>query len=238
METFRVHLVFVEPLLGTRPGDPELVAKWIASKAPDVVKREEEIKVATEQALEEQLEKATCVFPADADGPFLWDYQAKGFFKSAVENLRRDDGTDHYAKALKACRKLIDGNLFIGADANLFKAKTIMERQANRRIRLVLPAGQALGICERPLRAQTAQGERVSLARSQMAPPETSIDFDIVCLSQSLADVVEECLDYGAFSGLGAWRNSGMGRFMFTLTTDYKRRALKKPKAEEPAAKE
>jgi hypothetical protein len=30
-------------------------------------------------------------------------------------------------------------------------------------------------------------------------------------------DVITECLDYGAMSGLGEWRTGGYGRFEYTL---------------------
>lgn len=202
MAKFHIKLTFTEPLLGTRPGEPELVAKWIASKAPDVALTTEEVAVATEQALDKQLELATCVFPDDGTGPFLFDYQFKGFCKSAAENLRRFDEGEYHSSALKASRKLIDGGV----------------HAMPRRIMLHLPDGQELGICERPLRAMTAQGERVALARSQMAPAGTWCEFDLIVMDTRLADCVEEWLDYGALVGMGAWRNSGMGRFSHELT--------------------
>ena len=70
-----------------------------------------------------------------------------------------------------------------------------------------------IGVCQRPLRAQTAQGERISLAMSEEIPAGASITFDIVCLSSDHEKAVREWLDYGRFSGIGQWRNSGKGRF-------------------------
>ena len=67
---------------------------------------------------------------------------------------------------------------------------------APRQILLVPPPGQLLGEvvrqfgcrglkevttghCERPLRAQTAQGERITLAHSETAPAGTTVDVEI-----------------------------------------------------------
>ena len=81
-----------------------------------------------------------------------------------------------------------------------------------RRIPLTLPEGGEIGICERPLRAQTMQGERVALAKSESVPAGTTFAITVTMLNPDLEDVVREWLDYGALRGIGQWRNSGMGR--------------------------
>lgn len=70
--------------------------------------------------------------------------------------------------------------------------------------------------CQRPLRAQTAQGERVSLANSEEIPAGSSCEFDVTLLDDSHEKVVREWLDYGILRGIGQWRNSGKGRFTYT----------------------
>ena len=72
--------------------------------------------------------------------------------------------------------------------------------------------GMKLDFCERPLRAQTPMGERVSIAKSESVPAGTTAEFEIECLDPKLEDMVRECLDYGAKRGLGQWRNSGKGQ--------------------------
>jgi hypothetical protein len=74
-----------------------------------------------------------------------------------------------------------------------------------------------IAFLERSLRAQTAQGERVSLARSEMIAAGSSIEFDVELLDVFGEKHLREWLDYGAKRGLGQWRNSGMGRFTYTL---------------------
>lgn len=73
--------------------------------------------------------------------------------------------------------------------------------------------GLKMDYCERPLRAQTPMGERVSIAKSETVPAGSTVEFEFVCLDPNLEKMVRECLDYGVFRGLGQWRNSGKGRF-------------------------
>lgn len=72
--------------------------------------------------------------------------------------------------------------------------------------------------CQRPLRAQTAQGERVSLANSEEIPEGSGCEFDVVCLDDAHEKAVREWLDYGRLRGIGQWRNSGKGRFTYEIT--------------------
>lgn len=196
-KTYNVYLSFTEGLLGTASADQELHDTYIASKAPDAPSRKEEVAAL---GVDEVVEKGMTVFPRTEDGmPFLWDYQVKGFFKDAASMLRRIPGTQ--SKKLTAYKKVIDGLVF----------------PQPRRILLDLPAGAEVGELQRPLRAQTAQGERVAIAHSEMCPAGTSMSFQIILLDETLEKAVREWLDYGALRGIGQWRNSGMGRFEYTM---------------------
>lgn len=194
METYKinVHATFTEELLGTASANTELHSEYIASKAPDALKLEEEIEALGADAVEA---KGMTVFPKDENGnPFLWDYQLKGFFKGACSFLRRVPHTK--ASALKSYKKQLDGLLFVFP----------------RRIPLQLSG--PLGRCQRPLRAETPQGERVALSDSETAPEGTVIDFTVECLTKEVYDVALEALEYGKLHGVGQWRNSGKGRFV------------------------
>ena len=198
-ETWVVKLTFTEELLGTKSANPDAMREFIASKRPDGVD-EEEIEALPE--VEEELQKSTTVFPRDGDGnPYLLDYQVKGFFKGACGALRRVQGASNHSVGLKAYKKEIDGLVFTYP----------------RNIELVLPDGGEIGICERPLRAQTQQGERVSLARSETVPAGTTATVTIKMLSGHLIPLMEEWLDYGALQGMCQWRSSGKGRFTYEV---------------------
>lgn len=189
--TIKCKLTFFEQLLGTASNDPDIHGSYIASKAPDAMSVAEEIEAV---GLDDVIERGMTVFPRDKDGnPFIYDYQIKGFFKDACAALRKVKGTK--ASKVKAYKKEIDGLLFVHP----------------RKILLQMPG--PLGECQRPLRASTAQGERVALAHSEAAPAGTVIEFEILCLTEDMQDLAYECLDYGELRGLGQWRNSGAGRF-------------------------
>lgn len=71
----------------------------------------------------------------------------------------------------------------------------------------------AITICQRSLRAQTAQGERTALSSSEECPAGTTCEMTILCLDDAHEKAVREWLDYGALRGIGQWRNSSKGRF-------------------------
>lgn len=191
MHTLKVRLTFQEEILGTASNNPEIHSEFIASKAPDAMTAEEEVAAI---GVDGAIEKSMTVFPRNPDGnPILFDYQIKGFFKDACGVLRRVPNTK--ASKVKAFKKEIDGLVFV----------------APRMIPLNMPSH--LGTCERPLRASTAQGDRVALANSETAPAGTTIEFEIQCLTKDMYNLVKELLDYGVLRGIGQWRNSGKGRF-------------------------
>lgn len=192
-ESVRVRLTLIEPLLGTASANPDIHREFIASKNPDGGSIEDEVAAIGADAV---ADKGMTVFARMDDGtPMIWDYQIKGFFKDAAGMLRRVKSSK--SSKLKAYKKIIDGLIFV----------------EERRIPIEFE-GQ-LGNCQRPLRAQTAQGERVALAESEMAPAGSTLTFTITTLEDGLMPAIEEWLKYGRLRGLGQWRNSGMGRFEF-----------------------
>jgi len=201
MKTVKVRLSFREELLGSLPNDRDIYRSFIASKAPDAASIEDEVESV---GIEGVVEKSITVFPRNANGePFIYDYQIKGFFKDACAMLSRlaPKGGDGKKKAcnesskLKAYKKIIDGLIFVEPRE------------------IVISGAESIGLCQRPLRAQTAQGERVALAISESIPAGAHIEFDVICLDDDNAKAVREWLDYGTLRGLGQWRNSGKGRF-------------------------
>lgn len=194
MRTLKVHVEFLEELLGTASSDPKIHERFIASKAPDAPKLEEEVESLGAEAVEE---RGMTIFSRMPDGetPMLWDYQIKGYMKDACSMLRRVPTMK--SKNLKAFKKEIDGLIFPGP----------------RMIPLHVPEDMEMGDCQRPLRASTAQGERVALAHSEALPAGTWFDMEVGCLVDSDVDYVLEWLQYGVLRGIGQWRNSGKGRF-------------------------
>lgn len=198
MKELKVRLTFMEEILGTASADPEVHASFIASKAPDAPTREQEVAAI---GVEEVVEKSMTVFPRDENGkPFLYDYQIKGFMKNACGCLRNVSGSE--SSKIKAYKKEIDGLIFV-------KERKIPFTNYDH-----------IGNCQRPLRASTAQGERVALANSESIPAGAQVEFTIQCLHDGHLKVVREWLDYGELNGIGQWHNSGKGRFQLEDITD------------------
>ena len=190
MDEIKVRLTFTEELLGTASNNPDIHGEYIASKAPDAPSKAEEIEAI---GVDETVEKSMTVFPKEDGKPFIWDYQIKGFFKDACGVLKKVTGTE--SAGIKAYKKEIDGLIFV------FARKIPIQNYGT------------IGECQRPLRGQTAQGERIALAHSETIPAGSYIEFTVRCLKDSLMKGVREWLDYGMLRGLGQWRNSGKGRF-------------------------
>ena len=202
MTTLKIKVTFDEEVLGTSSSNPDIHSEYIASKGPNALTLEEEVEAI---GLDEVFEKNMTVFPRDKETgtPIVWDYQWKGFLKDAFGSLKKIKGTE--CSNLKAYKKEIDGLIFVFP----------------RKIPFVL-SGE-MGICQRPLRAQTAQGERVALASSESVQEGSSMEFEIKCLVDSDVPAVIEALNYGELRGFGQWRNSGKGRFHYEILSQSKK---------------
>lgn len=201
----KVKITFLEPVLGTWPSNQNVARDFIAGKSPDAATIEDEVAALGADAV---ADKGMTVFPRNENGePVLYDYQIKGFFKDSCGMLARVGGKTETGKKravnesgkLSAYKKVIDGLIF--PQPRMIPIKVNGE----------------IGDCQRPLRAQTAQGERVSLANSEEIPAGSTCEFEILLMDESLENAVLEWLDYGVLRGIGQWRNSGKGRFTFDI---------------------
>ena len=193
MKTYemRVKLLFPKGILGTQTGDKDVYRSFIGSKAPDATTVEEEVAAL---GVDEVVDKGKTFFPRTKDNlPFIYDYQLRGFFKSACKALNKLEGT--LSSKIKAYKQHVDLRIFVKDREN------------------VINFDGEITECQRPLRCSTMQGERVSIAISEMIPENATTEFTIQVLDEKDLDLVREWLDYGEFNGLLQWRNSGFGRF-------------------------
>lgn len=197
MDTYQVKLTFTEPVLGTVPKSKEVYRKWVQEEARKRGVADEDLEQELE-TIEEFEEKGWTGFHMDGETPLIYDYAIKGFFKSACYFMRQVKGSK--CAKLQAYKKKINGMLMVYP----------------RRIPLHLN-GNGMDILERPLRADTAQGPRVALVRSDTCPPDTVMDFTIKILGTITENQIREWLDYGQFMGLGQWRSGGYGRFTYEM---------------------
>lgn len=209
MKTMRVRLTFIEDILGTASGNPALHTEYIASKAPDAETRDAEIAAVGAEIV---TEKTMTIFPRNEDGDeILWPYQVKGFFKSAQGTLNKTVSTEG-RKAfpyLASFKSIIDNMVFVKATQDGWDTK-------GTGIVIHWPEGvEETYDCERPLRAETAQGPRVALAHSEVCPAGSWVEIDILVRRDDLMKNVREWLNGGIYYGIGQWRNSGKGRLIW-----------------------
>lgn len=201
MANMKVKITLLEDMLGTAPNNKEIYTDYLASKAPEGKDVNDEIDSIEEpDGIEEMRQMTVFHRNPDTDQPIIFDYLIKGFFKNACSAMREVPKSE--SSKIKAYKKKIDNLVFVSPrmiDINMSGEMTI---------------------CERPLRAQTAQGERVALSCSESIPAGSTMEIEITTLTDDLMNTVIEWLDYGKLNGLGQWHNSGKGRFSWEDITD------------------
>ncbi len=190
---YKLTVVFETPVLGSQP-TRDIATEYLAKKNGFNELPEDEVEL-----LPDALERGTTVFHRLQDGqPCLANYHILGFLKESgkVQNGRVTNG-------VKNLRSKVGANIFVSP----------------RFIPLILPAGQTVDYLERPLRAETALGPRVALARSEMLPEGTSFTCHLEVMESELKEeTLRDLLDYGWYRGLGQWRSSGAyGTFRYDL---------------------
>lgn len=201
-------MTFTEEMLGTKPADPSIFESYIASKHPKGSPERDELESAERSEI-----AGTTGFHRDPSGkPIIMNYQMKGYFKESSKFKKQCPGS--FSSYLTGYKTVIDGLIYVDP----------------RMILLQIPNGQGIGICERSLRAETPQGPRVALARSETVPAGTIMEFAIRSHVEKLKikagskklqipveSFIKEWLSYGQDHGFGQWRNSGKGAFTYEI---------------------
>lgn len=186
----KVHVALTEPMLGTVPKDKEIYKTYVASKAPVAAGAASEA-----ETVQEVEERGWTGFHQDDSGLFVYDYFIRGFFKSAAQAMQAQ-------LPLKNYKSKIDQFVFVFP----------------RRIHIVEEDGAFItkphGVIERPLRAMTMQGPRVTLARSDFVRAGATMEFEVHLLKNKdvTEQMLEAWLEYARFQGFGQFRNGSYGR--------------------------
>jgi len=220
---WEVTIQVTTPWLGSTPADKELATRFVMSRYDEKFGGLKQADHTDEEAESipdplDPTDVAMTVFLRDDQGNFAFsDHVVRGFLKTAIATLRDTPGTLTHRVAGAKKRDDVDG---AGALGNY---KQRIDRQvfvSPRRISIVLPPGKHGGqVNERPLRAQTAQGPRNALARSEELPIGSQATFEIEMIGGlAREELLREWLDYGQRHGLGQWRGSGgYGRFGYMI---------------------
>jgi len=211
-EEYKIKIELLQPMLGTVTQSKSIFAAHIASKMAKDLKKEGFSKDEIQDEIASTLDGVpdddvntlgltsfyrTDTFDPDQlyrkpdfSGYFLRDYQIKGFFKEAARSMKEHG-------KLKQLRDKVARYLFINPWA----------------IKLA-ELDQELPIVERPLRAQTPQGERVAIARSHAIAAGHQIEFQLVAKADFItANLINDLLAYGESMGLMQNRGAGYGQF-------------------------
>lgn len=198
----KFRLTGTDSLLGSCPANQEVFTEFLVGKTK--TPEEKQAALADVENIDENLEKGTTVFYRDKDGGLiLKGYQVKGFLKAAAKALKDQLNLKSYLSKTDTFVFIMEKDIPLMRDG-----KQIMEPD---------------GYLERPLRCETAQGPRVSLAKSEEVNAPWYIDVTIRVVENAGTaksapidmDMVESFLDYGFLSGLLQWRNAGHGTFTF-----------------------
>lgn len=218
--TYLVTLNFVSELLGSQP-TRNIAVEFDRARQIDALARElkkqgaghaESISAATEQVnatlsdgesdASDQLHISG--FASDARGLHLWSHQIKGMIKgtSRTFGLRVPGKVKGDASATTD----IQTKLYVrGVD---WSQKIPLRRDGKR-------ITEPDRLYERPLRAQTPQGPRMSIAASECLDPPVSCMFRVAILrgGRITRDHLETILSIGEFEG----RSGGRGLFTYQI---------------------
>jgi hypothetical protein len=199
-----VELTFVEALLGSQCANPVVKEEQLKKQAVSDEKIQEEMSMIPP---EEAFEKQTTVFHRNQSGLVILDYQIKGFFKESIGVMVELGDVKGMSKW--TFKRAVDKLLFVSPRLVHIKRDGVNVEKPD-------------SIFQRPLRGETMRGERVCLAASERIEPGVTVSFTVQWLSGTnekskmaliTEKLIKDCLDYGAVSGFGQWRNGGFGRF-------------------------
>ena len=191
------RLTGITPLLGGMPANPQVREAYIASKAPTQELMDEE----NANGYSRNDMGVTVFARDDKDRLCMMGYHLKGYLKEALTAIKQQAGVAN-------ARSKVDTLIFV-----------------NPRYVPITKDGYALKeedqMLERPLRAQTMQGQRSTLASSEMILDPWEIEIEIACIPNAGTakskpinwNEIELALCYGEYHGLCQWRNAGYGQF-------------------------
>jgi len=162
---------------------------------------------ALDEIIEEASNKTSTIFLKDKDGlPFLSGHVIKGFLKNAAEQITRTREKKNGLFLGSATASIAYLNNYVGIGTNVeffFNGKKCdIDKDLH---------GNTVYL-ERPLRAKTAKGERVSLASSEIISNLCDIKFQLRILKGAPIPIEQlfGLFEFGEISGLSQWRNSSL----------------------------
>lgn len=191
------------------------------------------------ETIQETEERGWTAFHADPmHGPFIFDYAIKGFLKESARTLKEwgGDGAEAEDEAeegeeekpskkgkkkdgtIKQLQDKFSRYVYVVPRKVYFYTK-----QELVDVKRDTSGNLAFDNVERPLRAMTAQGPRITVVRSDLIPADRELTFHVHVLKGAGISkaLLMDVLSYGQYQGLGQWRSGGYGRFDVVSVESY-----------------
>lgn len=191
------RLTGLTPLLGVTPTSESILTDYVMSKA----KLTEEQQQAELDAMpESDIPGLTGFSRNKMDELCISHHHIKGFFKEALKALRATNKVSAYKTKV---------------DLLVFAEPTLIPIKRNGK-----PIIDEDRIFERPIRIEGMTGTRTALCASETIDDPWYVDVEITLFPDEGKTpltwaIMEEALAYGAYHGIGQWRNGGYGRFTY-----------------------
>lgn len=236
-DKYRIEITLLREMLGTNPVDADIhdahriererkliqekskvntaVNKYADARDISEERKQTEIQKIKDRAeeLQETIgeldEKGVTCFFREDDGIAIGDHMIYGFMKAAAEAITR-------TRAKK--------------NGTILGSASYTESIINQHVRceeefivvakdIVRKGDGTPHYCVRSLRAMTAQGPRVSIAKSERIKKGSTFSFTLKVLEGSplTQKDIEDIFSYGETTGFGQWRNCGKGSFTYKL---------------------
>jgi hypothetical protein len=235
---FKITLTFLRDMLGTNPMDADIHGTHVIDKERKIITEKSKVNKAlsnkyldasdiSEERKQEEMgkikeraeelmeivgdldEKGITVFFREDGKVCIGDHMIYGFLKAAAEaisqTLPKKNGTILHSASYT--QSII--NRHVSCTDEFIFSDTDIKRK---------PDGSP-DYKVRSLRAQTPQGPRVTIAKSERIPKGAKLEFNLQIMEGSplTVEALKTLLDYGKITGLGQWRNARNGSFTYEI---------------------
>ena len=195
-----IELTLVEDMLGTIPKEEKVFKAYLKHRAGGKEQKDEFKSPLNDAEVSEREAKGWTGFMEEDNKPFIMNYMIKGFLKNSG-NIQKDKSI-----AIKNLKSKVNDFVYIYPR------------------RIFFDGNKKEHPLERPLRAMTMQGPRVSLVRSDVMEAGAKLSFEIhvpyAC--EIKQEHIEKMLDHGQYMGLGQFRNGAYGSFTYKVVSSDK----------------
>lgn len=145
--------------------------------------------------------------------PMIGDHMIYGFMKAACEAIGRCKKDGETKKKGTPLESISYTQALINQHVRCREQFITFDKDVKRK-----DDGEIFFL-QRSLRAMTAQGPRITLAKSEVVPAGAKLSFTLSVMEDSplTEKILRKIFDYGEQTGLGQWRNAGHGMFEYEL---------------------